>query len=184
MKNKHNRLLKNRTMLEVRPWLEFLWTGTERDLFPVDFLQTFRRNPDGTRNAQELIPGVTRMGHGPLTFVFDKSGADFWKVKTPYSGWHGFRLVQQGNDVVIEHEIEMQLSMPMQHVWTTFIEEGHDFVIEALFDRLEYALRNGSLPKRTDRTVPLKLKCLSGFLKTFNLTGGSRLIEEWFASKI
>lgn len=135
----------------VRPWLDHAWTGTSSDLFPVDFLPTRRLNPDGSNN---LVQGVTILGHGALPFVFERADPRAWTVRTPFDGRHGFTLATEEGGCRITHTIELEPPFYMTALWYAFIARGHDWAILSIFDRIEAALRTGTIPTQTTRPPP------------------------------
>lgn len=132
----------------LRPWLEQLWSGTDRDCFPRDFLPTFRK-------PLELIPGVTKLGHGPARFLFRKWDGHSWEVEVlsrRMTGRHGFVLTPEAGGTRVTHVLELT-RYPFWE-WALIIRPVHDWAVEAVFDRLETALRTGHAPARTDRPRP------------------------------
>jgi hypothetical protein len=90
----------------VRPWIEESWSGTERDPFPCDVVKSWRRNPPDVASGS-LVPGVTRLGHGPFSFRFESWDGARWRVRVEgergFRGWRGlararaiFRKAAQG----------------------------------------------------------------------------------------
>jgi hypothetical protein len=158
MKNRHSRYFSYSTEA-LRPWVEALWSGTSRDCFPTDVIPTFRRNPDGIEPLA-LVPGVTKVGHGGFTFQLSEWTGNRWRVElvSKLRGWHGFELVPEAEGVELVHTLEVEPTGPMRLAWPLVVEPIHDWVIEALFDRLEIALRTGEPPRQTARPMPLKAR--------------------------
>lgn len=155
MKNVHLRELKAPIEL-VRPWIEAGWSGTSRDPFPRDVLQSWRKNPSGT-DPLALIPNVTRVGHGPFSFRFESWDGERWRVRTEsdeFQGWHGFDLQPTPLGCRVTHTIEASLSPGSAVLWHGFIAPIHDWALEAMFDRIEEALRTGEMPTVTRRKMP------------------------------
>ena len=140
----------------VRPWIEAGWTGTPRDPFPRDVLKSWRKNPPGP-DPLALIPNVTRVGHGPFSFRFESWDGERWRVRVEsndFQGWHGFDLRTTALGCRVTHTIELTPSLAGAVVWHAFIAPIHDWVVEAILDRLEEALRTGEMPTVTRRKMP------------------------------
>jgi hypothetical protein len=143
---------------QVRPWIEACWTGGDRDCFPRDVIRTWRKNPPGV-DPVALIPGETMIGHGPFRFRVRSWDGAAWRVDVigrPH-GWHGFDLAPDprpdGNGCRVTHTLELEATLSARLRWMA-IESVHDWAVEALFDRLEHALRTGEVPTRTERPMP------------------------------
>jgi hypothetical protein len=96
MKNVHTRVLAY-PIEAIRPWIERAWSGTDDDVFPRDRIRTWRKNPEGVARSA-LVPGVTRVGHGPFSFVLAEWDGLRWRVElTRRKGWHGFDLDPMGD---------------------------------------------------------------------------------------
>lgn len=164
MKNSHSRYFHHPPE-SIRPWIDFVWSGTDRDLFPRDFIPSRRSNPKGAPPLA-LIPGVTRLGHGPFDFVFRKWDGSCWEVdfseKGKRVGWHGFDLIAAGAGSRLVHMIKADFPWLQQQIWSLFIQPIHDWVIEAIFDRLAVALETGQVPDRTARPMPPSYAACSG----------------------
>jgi hypothetical protein len=155
MKNTHSREM-DAPIERVRPWIEACWTGTPDDSFPRDVLPTWRKNPQGAAPLA-LIPEVTRIGHGPFGFRFTGWDGWRWRVRVEsggFAGWHGFDLDETRAGCRVTHTIELDLSGLARVVWPVSIAGIHDWAVEALFDRMEAALRTGAVPKVTARPIP------------------------------
>jgi hypothetical protein len=121
----------------VRPWIETCWSGGDRDCFPRDVIADWRKNPPGA-DPLALIPGKTLVGHGPFRFRLRAWDGVVWRV-----------------DVVgsrVTHTVELESTLSARLGWMA-IEPIHDWAVEALFDRLEHALRTGVVPERTERPM-------------------------------
>jgi hypothetical protein len=155
MKNIHVRELPA-PIERVRPWIEAAWSATRSDPFPRDVIRNWRRNPPGG-DPLALVPGVTRVGHGPFSFRFEKWDGARWRVRVEndgYPGWHGFDLEPSRQGCRLTHTIELRLSPVKQLVWLTCFAAIHDWAVEATFDRLGEALRTGEMPASTVRPMP------------------------------
>lgn len=155
MRNVHQREIPT-SLEKIRPFIEAGWTGTSDDPFPRDYIKTWRKNPPD-RAADALVPGVTRLGHGPFSFRFVSWDGKRWRVcveSGEYRGWHGFDLEPTPNGTRVRHTIELDLSGPARVVWPLFIAPVHDWAVEAIFDRMEEALRTGTMPPVTARKMP------------------------------
>jgi hypothetical protein len=69
------------------------------------------------------------------------------------AGWHGFDLEPDGDGCRVTHTLELVGSLSTRLRWAPFAAI-HDWAVEALFDRLELALRTGAVPERTPRPMP------------------------------
>jgi hypothetical protein len=152
MRNVHTRPVAA-PIERVRPWIEACWSGGDRDCFPRDVIRTWRRNPPGA-DPLALIPGETLLGHGPFRFGLRVWDGRVWRVDVVGSpaGWHGFDLAPDGDRCRVTHTLELESSLSARLGWMA-IEPIHDWAVEALFDRLEQALRTGVVPARTERPM-------------------------------
>ena len=73
--------------------------------------------------------------------------------KAGYLGWHGFDLEPLAAGCQITHTIEVELGGSARLIWPLMIAPLHDWIVEAMFDRLEEALRTGTVPPKTDRRL-------------------------------
>jgi len=137
----------------VRPWIEACWSGGDRDCFPRDVIANWRKNPPGA-NPLALIPGETLIGHGPFRFRLRAWDGTSWRVDVigGLVGWHGFDLRPDGDDCLVTHTLELGSTLSTRLRWMA-IEPIHDWAVEALFDRLEHALRTGGVPERSERPM-------------------------------
>jgi hypothetical protein len=168
MLNIHSREL--RTPIEaVQPWIERSWSGGDRDIFPRDVVRSWRKNPPGlARDA--LVPGVTRLGHGPFRFRFQGWDGRRWRVtveKAGYVGWHGFDLEPSAAGCRITHTTELQLRGLARLIWPLMIAPLHDWIVESMFDRLEEALRTGAVPIKSGRPATLSQSLRLSLLRKF-----------------
>ncbi len=157
MLNVHRRMFAA-SQDQIRPWLESAWSATDRDIFPRDVIRSWRKNPPGV-DAVALIPGVTRLGHGIFSFRLDAWDGTFWRVRVEskdHLGWHGFDLRSVGDRTEITHTLELDLKGAARVIWPAFMNPIHDWCVEAMFDRLEHALRTGKIPAISDRPMPLR----------------------------
>ncbi|MFO0678874.1 MAG: hypothetical protein U0169_20265 [Polyangiaceae bacterium] len=133
------------------------WSGAADDPFPRDVIATWRKNPAGVADGA-LVPGVTLLGHAGLAFRFERwDGRSFAlaSVHPAFRGRHAFHLVETTNGTRLVHELELELTGASRVVWPVVLRPLHAWAIEALFDRLEIALRDGRVPDRTDRPLPI-----------------------------
>jgi len=122
----------------IRPWLEAAWSGTDRDVFPRDLVPSWR-------DTETLVPGRTRLGHGPFRFKLQEWDGWRWRVAFP-GGWHGFDLTLEGDGTRVTHTLRMGgVIRPILPL--------HDWAVEALLDRLGRALETGSVPSFTERPL-------------------------------
>ena len=146
MRNTHTRIIHH-PIESVRPWIDHAWSGTKQDIFPRDIIPSWRANPDGT---DALIPGVTKIGHGPFVFTLRWWDGVRWRADLDSNaGWHGFHLQAQGAKTRLIHQLDAQLSLATR----LSVIPLHDWAIESLFDRLEHALENGTVPATTTRPM-------------------------------
>jgi len=153
--NAHARVL-HASIEQVRPWIAACWTGTDRDPFPRDFIQSWRENPPG-EDPLALVPNITRLGHGVFSFRFVSWDGEHFRlrVESPgYRGWHGFDLRAVGDACEVTHTLEFELSGRARVVWPVFFTPIHDWCVEAILDRIEVAARTGIMPERTLRPLP------------------------------
>ncbi len=155
MKNVHTRLL-NQPIEAVRPWIERAWSGTPDDVFPRDYIRTWRQNTPGATSP--LVVGETQLGHGPFRFLLTKWDGVDWRVQltngTP--AWHGFHLEALGKQTRITHTLEG----PLGPSFEIFVLPIHNWAVESLFDRLETALDTGAVPRRTERAMHFRARAL------------------------
>jgi hypothetical protein len=153
MKNVHVRRF-SASIEEVRVWIAACWSGGDRDCFPRDVIASWRHNPDGVDPAA-LVPGKTLVGHGPFRFLLREWDGVSWKVDLVDSmtGWHGFDLAPDGDGCRVTHTVSLASSLSARLRWMA-IAPVHDWAVEAMFDRLEHALRTGAVPSRTQRPMP------------------------------
>lgn len=137
----------------VRPWIEACWSGGAGDCFPRDVIASWRKNPPGA-DPLALIPGETLIGHGPFRFRLRVWDGLVWRVDLVGSlaGWHGFDLEPDGDACRLTHTLELESTLSARLRFMA-IEPIHDWAVEAMFDRLEHALRTGAVPERTERPM-------------------------------
>jgi hypothetical protein len=137
----------------VRPWIEACWSGGDRDCFPRDVIATWRKNPPGV-DPLALVPGETMVGHGPFRFRLRAWDGVIWRVDVVgrLVGWHGFDLAPDGDECRVTHTLELESTWSAGLRWMA-IKPIHDWAVEAMFDRLEQALRTGVVPERTERPM-------------------------------
>lgn len=161
MRNVHTRVFAA-SPAEIRRHLENVWTGTAEDVFPRDFIASWRKNPPGVPPLA-TVPGETEVGHGPFRFRLTEWDGARWRVDVRsrnISGWHGFDLAPHEGGAVLTHTIAAELRGSMRFVWPLVIAPMHDYVVEALFDRLAEALRTGVVPAPTERPLPWRVRVL------------------------
>ena len=84
-------------------------------------------------------------------------------------GWHGFDLTPDGDGCRVTHTLELESTLSARLGWMA-IEPIHDWAVEAIFDRLEAALRTGTVPERTERPMSRVSALALGLVRA----GGSR----------
>ncbi len=125
----------------LRPWIEDLWSGNERDCFPRDFLPTFRKG--------------ALLGHGPARFLHTRWDGHNWEASVKsnrMTGRQGFILTPEGPGTRVTHVLELTRYPLLE--WALVVRPVHDWAVEAVFDRLETALATGAAPTRTVRPRP------------------------------
>lgn len=177
MKNVHSRVLQA-SIDAVRPWIEACWSGTERDAFPRDVIATWRKNPAGV-DPGALVPGQTLVGHGLFRFRLRAWDGARWRVDIVDGpqGWHGFDLEEVEGGCRVTHTLQMDLSGKNRLMMPLVIEPIHDWAVEAIFDRLEEALRTGRVPERTARPMPLRAAIPFQLLSAVHRKRGARRVE-------
>ena len=146
MRNLHTRIIHH-PIEAVRTWIGQAWSGTRNDIFPRDVFPSWRSNPDGT---DALIPGVTKLGHGPFVFTLRWWDGVRWRADLDSNaGYHAFQLQQQGTKTRLIHSLDAQLSLAARLA----IIPLHDWAVESMFDRLEHALEYGTVPTTTTRPM-------------------------------
>jgi hypothetical protein len=175
MKNTHVREVRAPIEL-VRPWIEACWSGTPRDPFPRDVLRSWRKNPPDA-DPLALIPNVTLLGHGLFSFRFESWDGERWRMRIEnddFRGWHGFDLQPTPGGCRVTHTIEAKPSLRAGVFWHVVVAPLHDWTVEAIFDRLEEALRTGEMPVVTHRNMPWRVARLFALLDRFTRMQGRR----------
>jgi hypothetical protein len=179
MRNVHQRQIRAGSE-ELCKWIDRLWSGTEDDCFPRDHIPTWRTT-DGVRDPTRLVAGRTKLGHGPFTFNFEGWNGRQWRVtvnRGGMAGWHGFDLIPERDGIRLTHTIELDLRGTGRVYWHCLIAPVHDWAVEAIFDRLEEALKTGTAPRHTKRAMPFVPRIAFTALRLARLarraTGGGR----------
>ena len=162
MKNVHTREFAA-PIEAIRPWIEAGWSGTPDDPFPRDILRSWRKNPPGIAPGA-LVPNVTRVGHGFLSFRFESWDGNRFRVRMEddaFRGGHGFELESTARGCRVTHRLEAKLAGRGRFLWP-LMEPIHDWVVEAMFDRIEAALETGVMPKVT-RTKKMNWRAALAF---------------------
>lgn len=141
---------------QVRAWIAACWSGGEQDCFPRDIIPTWRANAPGV-DADALVAGETLLGHGPFRFRFRGWDDTSWRVDVTGgpTGWHGFDLQPEDDGTLVTHTLELEGSSAKGRLRWMAVRPLHDWAVEALFDRMAYALREGHVPARTERPMSL-----------------------------
>lgn len=158
----------------VRPWLDRIWVEDEDALFPRDVLPPFRVEEGGR----------VVMGHGPLPFVQGEVSPSSWRVRTPYGGWHGFTLVEDGDGCEVTHELSIDGPWWLELSWRWMVAPGHAWAVEAILDRLEIALERGAPPRITSRPLPWSARVGRTLLVDLLPMPLTRAVRRWFLGKI
>jgi hypothetical protein len=80
------------------------------------------------------------------------------------SGRHGFDLRAEGTGTRLTHTLEVGGPLLVRTGFEVVILPIHDWVLEALFDRLEIALATGQVPERTERPMEGRARLWFGLL--------------------
>lgn len=72
-----------------------------------------------------------------------------------YHGWHGFDLEPTAHGCRLVHTLELELHGAARVIWPACFNAIHDWAVEAMFDRVEEALRTGEMPATTRRPMAL-----------------------------
>ena len=166
MKNTHQRRIAAR-LDQLSPWIGKLWSGTQEDCFPRDVIATWRKT-DGVPDPDQLIPGRTRLGHGPFAFDFQQWDGRTWRVtfeRPGMKGWHGFDLSPGPDGTLLAHTIEADLDGRSLLLWHLLIAPVHDWAVEAMLDRIQEALLTGAAPQHTTRPMTLATRVAFFVLK-------------------
>jgi hypothetical protein len=166
VKNVHQRHFRANSA-DLGRWITRLWSGTQDDCFPYDYIPTWRKT-DGVRDPARLIAGHTKLGHGPFSFNFQQWDGSQWRVtfeRRGMAGWHGFDLIPESDGIRLVHTIELRLRGAPRLIWPVLIEPVHDWAVEAIFDRIEEALETGVAPRHTKRPMPFASRLAFAALK-------------------
>lgn len=139
---------------EVVALIDALWSRTSRDALPRE-LGGWRRTPAGT---QGFVTG-TRFGHGPFSFQVEQWDGETLSARIETAGFrghHGFTLRREGEAVVVTHRLDAQVELVRWLAWQLFIARGHDWAVQALFDRMHVLL--GDRPAALALAPPLGMR--------------------------
>lgn len=171
MKSVHTRVFSYPLAL-VRSWIALAWSGSHQDIFPRDIIPSWRSNPDGSTS---VTPGVTMLGHGPFVFTLRWWDGIRWRADLDSNaGWQGFHLVERGGKTRVTHTFEASLPLASRLA----IVPVHDWVVEAMFDRLEAALATGKVPRETTRPMGFLVKRMLESLRDRRGLGGLAMALE------
>jgi hypothetical protein len=115
-----------------------------------------------------------------VTFHFEEWDGSKWRVTVKHQrmeGWHGFDLVPEPDGVRLVHTIELALRGSVRLYWHALIAPVHDWAVEAIFDRLEEALKTGAAPRHTKRPMPLRARMTFTTLKFARSVGKRRPVH-------
>jgi hypothetical protein len=141
----------------VRPWLDRAWTGGPEDVFPHDRFRPWRGRPGGP--PVPWVPGRTRFGHATLRFRLREWNGMRWQadiLSRRFVGSHVFTLLPHREGTLLVHALEGVWKGRMPWIWRFAWKPVHDWAVEAMFDRLEHALRTGEPPPVTERPMSLR----------------------------
>lgn len=145
---------------EVVQAIDSLWSHGKRDALPRE-LSGWRRTPPG---ADGLAVG-TRFGHGPFSFEVEHWDGQTLRARIEtagFQGHHGFELRSEGERVVVTHDLDAQLTPLRWLVWQLFIASGHDWAVEAMFDRMQTMLGE---PASARQTAPVGMRAFAAIRK-------------------
>jgi hypothetical protein len=126
-----------------------MWSGGALDSFPKELSSTWRSNPAGV-DPGALLPGKTRLGHGPFRFVLEHWDGETWRARVDtrgFGGWHGFVLTPLDRGTRVTHTLELMATPWNGLLWRMVTGRIHDWAVEAVFDR--FAARLGLEGGRT-----------------------------------
>jgi hypothetical protein len=147
--NVHGRVL-SAPVESVRPWLDWMWSGEENDVFPRDWLLPWREGCAG--GAPAAWSAGTKFGHARVRFRLRGWDGVHWEADVlgrQFRGEHAFTLEPDGARTRITHRLSGTVHRSMRIAWLLAVRPVHDWAIEAMFDRLEHALAVGSPPQVT-----------------------------------
>jgi hypothetical protein len=104
-------------------------------------------------------------------------GSRYVFVSLRFVGRHGFDLRPVGARTEITHTLEMDRKGKARVLWPALMNPIHDWCVEAIFDRLEEALRTGKIPAISDRRMPLRSDASLKTLRALVNVRASRRIE-------
>jgi hypothetical protein len=140
---------------EVRPWIDQLWSGSDRDCFPRDLLPAWRQDPQG---AAAWSPGQSRFGAGRFCFRLDGWDGRTFRAAIEgerLHGWHAFELEPYEGGTLLSHTLEFELRGATRLGWSLYLAPLHHWTVQAIFDRIVAAVRTGRVSPRTNRPLPL-----------------------------
>jgi hypothetical protein len=152
---------------EVVAAIDALWSGGPLDAVPAA-LHGWRKSP---RGAQGFAVG-TRFGHGPFSFFVDQWDGRTLRARIEtagFRGYHGFAIAHEAERVVVTHDLDAKLTLPNWTAWQLFIAHGHDWAVEAVFDRMHELLRDGQAA-RVSRQPPLGMRAFAAARNVFAKT--------------
>lgn len=167
----------------VACWLPRAWTGGADDIFPVDVVGTRRDNPAGAEPAA-LIPDVTLLGHSIFPFRFRGFDGRSFRVDTPFGGWHGFDLEADVVGCRLTHTLDLDLPWPLSWAWILVVRSGHDWAVDAMFDRLAVAVDQGAVPERTSTRPPVHAWLVLWFIQRALPVRWRDAVRLWLAARI
>jgi hypothetical protein len=138
--------------------IDALWGGGPLDAVPRA-MHGWKRSPSGGRSFEV----GTRFGHGPFSFCVEHWDGHILRARVEtkgFRGFHGFTLENEGEHVVLTHDLDARLTLPSWIVWQLFIARSHDWAVEAVFDGMHELLRDEQ-PARVSREPPLGMRALA-----------------------
>ena len=132
VRNEHSRSIA-RPPEEVFEALERV--GTEDDsVWPARSIP-FERTPG------PLKVGETKERHGIIRAVLDELDTNkkmVWRAELPFlKGTHGFEITETPTGCRVAHVLDAELAWWFAPVWAFKVRGIHDWILEALLDRLE-----------------------------------------------
>jgi len=155
-------------LAEVVAIVDSMWSGGPLDALPRA-LGGWRRTPPG---AQGFAAG-TRFGHGPFSFLVEHWDGHTLRARVEtvgFRGCHGFVLQREGDHVLVTHDLDAEGTLGAWMVWQLFIARGHDWAVEALFDRMHVLLSDGGAERASSRP-PLGMRVFAATRRLLRSAG-------------
>ena len=119
-------------------------------------------------HVREMRAPIERVRPWIEAVRFQSWDGERWRVRIESEGlrgWHGFDLQTNPLGCRVTHTIEAARSLCGAVLWHGFVAPIHDWFLEAMFDRIEEALRTGEMPAMTRRRMPWRVATLFAILR-------------------